>query len=77
MQAHPAKSGSKKSSTASSFERPAMAAKPAQVIEELNPAQSIELLKELHIPTREALNQDTRRPPTAGHHLYNFIASRC
>jgi sorbitol-specific phosphotransferase system component IIA len=39
--------------------------KPApapQVIEELRPGQSIELLKELHILTREGkLNQDTRR----------------
>ena len=39
--------------------------KPApepQVIEELRPGQSIELLKELHILTREGkLNQDSRR----------------
>ena len=36
--------------------------KTAQVIEELRPGQSIELLKELHILTREGkLNQDTRR----------------
>lgn len=34
----------------------------SQVIEEIRPGQSIELLKELHILTREGkLNQDTRR----------------
>ena len=50
------------------------AAKPAQVIEELRPGQSIELLKELHILTREGkLNQDTRRKLKQVYHLYNFI----
>ena len=49
-------------------------AKPAQVIEELRPGQSIELLKELHILTREGkLNQDTRRKLKQVYHLYNFI----
>ncbi|MDP3826917.1 MAG: SAM-dependent methyltransferase, partial [Polaromonas sp.] len=42
--------------------RHAPPAKAVQVIEELRPGQSIELLKELHILTREGkLNQDTRR----------------
>ena len=53
------------------------AAKPApaaQVIEELRPGQSIELLKELHILTREGkLNQDTRRKLKQVYHLYQFI----
>ena len=64
--------------------RPARAAKPAkghskpapaaQVIEELRPGQSIELLKELHILTREGkLNQDTRRKLKQVYHLYQFI----
>ena len=45
-----------------------------QVIEELRPGQSIELLKELHILTREAkLNQDTRRKLKQVYHLYQFI----
>ena len=45
-----------------------------QVIEELRPGQSIELLKELHILTREGkLNQDTRRKLKQVHHLYQFI----
>ena len=49
--------------------------KPDQVIEELRPGQSIELLKELHILTREGkLNQDTRRKLKQVYHLYQFIA---
>ncbi|MDB5867835.1 MAG: hypothetical protein JWP96_167 [Polaromonas sp.] len=53
---------------------PAHAGKPAQVIEELRPGQSIELLKELHILTREGkLNQDTRRKLKQVYHLYQFI----
>ncbi len=53
---------------------PPSAAKPAQVIEELRPGQSIELLKELHILTREGkLNQDTRRKLKQVYHLYQFI----
>ncbi|MES2688728.1 MAG: methyltransferase, partial [Pseudomonadota bacterium] len=48
---------------------------PAQVIEEVRPGQSIELLKELHILTREGkLNQDTRRKLKQVYHLYQFIA---
>ncbi len=48
--------------------------KPAQVIEELRPGQSIELLKELHILTREGkLNQDTRRKLKQVYHLYQLI----
>ena len=50
-------------------------AKPVpQVIEELRPGQSIELLKELHILTREGkLNQDTRRKLKQVYHLYQSI----
>jgi hypothetical protein len=45
-----------------------------QVIEELRPGQSIELLKALHILTREGrLNQDTRRKLKQVYHLYQFI----
>ena len=48
--------------------------KPDQVIEELRPGQSIELLKELYILTREGrLNQDTRRKLKQVYHLYHFI----
>ena len=44
------------------------------MIEELRPGQSIELLKELHILTREGkLNQDTRRKLKQVYHLYQFI----
>ena len=46
----------------------------SQVIEELRPGQSIELLKKLHILTREGkLNQDTRRKLKQVYHLYQFI----
>ena len=44
--------------------------KPAQIIEEIRPGQSLELLKELHILTREGkLNQDTRRKLKQVYHL--------
>lgn len=42
--------------------------------QELRPGQSVELLKELHILTREGrLNQDTRRKLKQVYHLYQFI----
>jgi len=45
-----------------------------QIIPELKPGQSIELLKELHILTREGkLNQDTRRKLKQVYHLFQFI----
>jgi hypothetical protein len=54
--------------------RHAALAKPDQSIEEIRPGQSIELLKELHILTREGkLNQDTRRKLKQVYHLYQFI----
>lgn len=46
------------------------------VIEELGlrPGQSLELLQELHILTREGkINQDSRRKLKQVHHLYHFI----
>lgn len=44
------------------------------VQQELRPGQSIELLKELHILTREGrLNQDSRRKLKQVYHLFNFI----
>lgn len=49
------------------------AAKPS-LIDELRPGQSVELLKELHILTREGrLNQDSRRKLKQVYHLFNFI----
>ncbi len=42
--------------------------------EEVRPGQSVELLKELHILTREGkLNQDSRRKLKQVYHLYQFI----
>ena len=43
-------------------------------LHEVRPGQSIELLKELHILTRDAkLNQDSRRKLKQIYHLYQFI----
>ncbi len=57
-----------KTSTAGTEERPPAA------LPELRPGQSIELLKELHILTRDGkLNQDSRRKLKQVYHLYNFI----
>ena len=44
------------------------------LIPEIKPGQSLELLKELHILTRDGkLNQDTRRKLKQVYHLYHFI----
>ena len=41
---------------------------------DIRPEQSVELLKELHILTREGkLNQDSRRKLKQIYHLYQFI----
>lgn len=46
----------------------------ADLSDVLRPGQSIDLLKELHILTREGkLNQDSRRKLKQVHHLYQFI----
>lgn len=59
----------------SSRKTPGSTSATPQVIEELRPGQSIELLKALHILTREGkLNQDTRRKLKQVYHLYQFIA---
>ena len=57
---------------------PAVQRSPAQdanpLAAELRPGQSVELLKELHILTREGkLNQDSRRKLKQVYHLYQFI----
>ena len=47
-----------------------------QVPPEVRPGQSLELLKELHILTRDGkLNQDSRRKLKQVYHLYQFIES--
>lgn len=46
----------------------------AALMPEIRPGQSIELLKELHILTRDGkLNQDTRRKLKQVYHLFQFI----
>lgn len=47
---------------------------PQKPMEEIRDGQSIELLKELHILTRDGkINQDSRRKLKQVYHLYNFI----
>ncbi len=56
--------------------KPAAASKPQDASHQLDlrPGQSIELLKELHILTREGkLNQDSRRKLKQVYHLFQFI----
>ena len=54
--------------------KPYQTAKLDLVAAEIRPGQSIELLKELHILTREGkLNQDSRRKLKQVYHLYSFI----
>ena len=53
----------------------ARTAPDAALLAELRPGQSVELLKALHILTREGkLNQDSRRKLKQVYHLYQFIA---
>ncbi len=57
-----------------SFRKAGPKKKSEQVIEELRPGQSVELLKALHILTVDGkLNQDTRRKLKQVHHLYQLI----
>ena len=52
----------------------AKAPAPMPLADEIRPGQSIELLKELHILTREGkLNQDSRRKLKQVYHLVQFI----
>ncbi|MFB0935970.1 MAG: SAM-dependent methyltransferase, partial [Propionivibrio sp.] len=51
-----------------------MKKQPSAPIPEIRPGQSVELLKELHILTRDGkLNQDSRRKLKQVYHLYNLI----
>jgi len=55
-------------------QRPEQDAPPEAGANEIRPDQSIELLKALHILTREGkLNQDSRRKLKQVYHLYHFI----
>ena len=50
------------------------APQPNPLAQEIRPGQSIELLKELHILTRDGkLNQDSRRKLKQVYHLFQFI----
>jgi hypothetical protein len=54
--------------------QPGKRQEPEAVAPEIRPGQSIELLKELHILTREGkLNQDSRRKLKQVYHLFQFI----
>ncbi len=49
-------------------------AQPNALTDDIRPGQSVELLKGLHILTRDGkLNQDSRRKLKQVYHLYNFI----
>ena len=51
-----------------------VAPQPHPLAQEIRPGQSIELLKELHILTRDGrLNQDSRRKLKQVYHLFQFI----
>lgn len=53
---------------------PRQATSPPPDLAEIRPGQSIELLKQLHILTREGrMNQDSRRKLKQVYHLYQFI----
>jgi hypothetical protein len=55
-------------------EKTRAATAPQDLADEIRPGQSIELLKELHILTRDGkLNQDSRRKLKQVYHLYQFI----
>jgi len=57
-----------------SIKKDGSSAKPDAQKHEIRPTQSIELLKELHILTRDGkLNQDTRRKLKQVYHLVQFI----
>lgn len=61
--------GQKKSAAA-----PSRKGGQAELADEIRPGQSVELLKELHILTRDGkLNQDSRRKLKQVYHLYQFI----
>lgn len=64
-----------KPSKAENFRTPkALSPGSSALQDEIRPGQSIELLKELHILTREGkLNQDSRRKLKQVYHLYQFI----
>ena len=54
--------------------RPAIDSAASQLPPEVRPGQSVELLKELHILTRDGkLNQDSRRKLKQVYHLFQFI----
>ncbi len=67
-------STNKKSKTAAAHAAASDTAKHNPALAEIRPGQSIELLKELHILTRDGkLNQDSRRKLKQVYHLYQFI----
>ena len=69
-------SGASKKRAARARQSSASGPKDAEnpVLAELRPGQSVELLKELHILTREGrLNQDSRRKLKQVGHLVQFI----
>ncbi len=55
-------------------QKPIVPHHPERAFPEIRPGQSVELLKELHILTRDGkMNQDSRRKLKQVYHLYQFI----
>lgn len=70
----PSTPAAQKRASAPSPKKPGATGTPPDVLSELRPGQSVELLKELHILTRDGrLNQDSRRKLKQVYHLFNFI----
>ena len=60
--------------TVDSAKSPVVKSSASNIAPEIRPGQSIELLKELHILTRDGkMNQDSRRKLKQVYHLYQFI----
>ncbi|GGC71091.1 methyltransferase [Undibacterium terreum] len=63
-----------KSKQGSNANTPGNSSNPSNDKHEIRPGQSLELLKELHILTRDGkMNQDSRRKLKQVYHLYQFI----
>ena len=74
MKAKPRAQHSPQQAARQSLKQTVNAPEPAPLASEIKPGQSTELLKELHILTREGkLNQDSRRKLKQVYHLFQFI----
>ena len=71
---HPKPESAQRSKPVAKLATKPVAKAPPTLADDIRPGQSIELLKELHILTRDGkLNQDSRRKLKQVYHLYQFI----